>query len=214
MDNSFFSHPILYSPYEYPARHWELDKDGQPTQQVIERRRSAEFITPIPKPRKRKQTNKQAGTQLELVLDEGKGLSTSDQQYDCTGNINLVRNHVDQWRMIPDPNDWKVTPETARLLEHWRHHPFADIRPFFCQVEAVETLIWLTEVAPKGGKREKELLERMAAASDEANPGIDRLILHGKGRKDCVEFLQNGEREILGDWLKIRGSESGPMFYS
>jgi len=192
MDNPFFSHPILNSPYEYPARHWELDKDGQPTQKIIERRRSAEFITPIPKPRKRKQSSKQSGTQIEMILDEGKGLSTSDQQYDPTGNINLVRNFVDQWRMIPDPNDWKVTPETARLLQHWRHHPFADIRPFFCQVEAVETLIWLTEVAPKGGKREKELLERMASASNDANPGLERIALKmatGSGKTTVMAMI-------------------------
>jgi len=41
-----------------------------------------------------------------------------------------------------------VTPETARLLQHWRHHDFAGIRPFFCQIEAVETVIWLREVVP------------------------------------------------------------------
>ena len=192
MDNQFFSHPILNSPYENPARHWELDKDGQPTQQIIERRRSAEFITPIPKPRKRKQTRQQSETQIEMVLDEGKGLSTSEQKYDITGNINLVRNHVDQWRMIPNPNDWKVTPETARLLQHWRHHPFADIRPFFCQVEAVETLIWLTEVAPKGGKREKELLEHLASASHDANPGLERIALKmatGSGKTTVMAMI-------------------------
>lgn len=47
----------------------------------------------------------------------------------------------------------------------------------------------------------------------EYKPGIDRLVLHGKGRKDRVEFLQNGEREILTDWLKLRGSEAGPLFF-
>ena len=36
MDNQFFEHPILNSPYEYPARHWELDVNGQPTQQTID----------------------------------------------------------------------------------------------------------------------------------------------------------------------------------
>jgi type III restriction enzyme len=41
MDNQFFERPILNSPYEYPARHWELDKDGQPTQRIIEQRRRA-----------------------------------------------------------------------------------------------------------------------------------------------------------------------------
>src|SRR5690348_6000724 len=37
MANPFFEHPILNSPYEYPKRRWELDDQGQPTQQVIER---------------------------------------------------------------------------------------------------------------------------------------------------------------------------------
>jgi type III restriction enzyme len=189
MENPFFSQPILNSPYEYPRRHWELDKDGQPTQQIVEYRRGAEFITPIPKPRKQK---RQKSNQIPMVLDEGKGLSTVEQEYDATGTINLVRNYVDQWRMIPDPNDWKVTPESARLLQHWRHHQFTDIRPFFCQVEAVETLIWLTEVAPKGGKKEKELLERLESASNEANPGLFRIALKmatGSGKTTVMAMI-------------------------
>lgn len=52
MTNQFFERPILNSPYEYPSWHWELDSSGQPTQQIIETRRRAEFITPIPKPKK------------------------------------------------------------------------------------------------------------------------------------------------------------------
>jgi type III restriction enzyme len=39
MDNRFFEQPILNSPYEYPAQHWELDDQGQPTQRIIESRR-------------------------------------------------------------------------------------------------------------------------------------------------------------------------------
>ncbi len=54
MSNQFFDRPILNSPYARPPRHWELDADGQPTQQVLETRRPAKFITPIPKPKKRK----------------------------------------------------------------------------------------------------------------------------------------------------------------
>ena len=45
-----------------------------------------------------------------------------------------------------------MTPETIRLLMHWRSHKFSSVRPFFCQVEAAETAIWLTEVAPNFGK--------------------------------------------------------------
>src|ERR1700678_1367001 len=114
MSNPFFEHPILNSPYECPPRHWELDAHGQPTQKIIERRRRAEFITPIPKPRKRRG----AGAQEEIVYDEGKGISTAKQQYDPTSIINELRQQVDQWRALANPNLWQVTPETARLLQH------------------------------------------------------------------------------------------------
>jgi type III restriction enzyme len=72
MDNRFFEQPILNSPYEYPARYWELDNSGQPTQQILEKRRRAEFITLIPKPRKRKGT---ATDQQTLMFDDGVGSS-------------------------------------------------------------------------------------------------------------------------------------------
>jgi len=41
-----------------------------------------------------------------------------------------VRAEVDKWRALPNPRDWKVSPETERLLKHWRHHAFAGPRPF------------------------------------------------------------------------------------
>ena len=188
MDNRFFEHPILNSPYEYPVQHWELDQDGQPTQRIIETRRRAEFVTPIPKPKKQK------ANQTALVFDEGKGLSTEKQQYDPTSIINELRYQVDQWRKLTDPNDWLVTPETARLLQHWRHYSFNGVRPFFCQVEAVETLIWLTEVAPKAGKAGKRFLDHIANANRDANPELLRVALKlatgaGKkiGRASCRE---------------------------
>ena len=56
------------------------------------------------------------------MFDEGEGLSTAKQQYDHTAIINAVRQQVDQWRKLPNTNDWRVTPETARLLQHWRHY--------------------------------------------------------------------------------------------
>ena len=52
-------------------------------------------------------------------------------------------------RRLPNERDWRVTAETAQLLRYWRSHEFEAIRPFFCQVEAVETAIWLAEVARK-----------------------------------------------------------------
>ena len=185
MVDQFFERPILNSPYSYPGRHWELDEQGQPTQQIIENRRRAEFITPIPKPKKRL-------SQGSLVFDEGKGLSTKEQQYDHTSIINAVRQQVDQWRRVPNPNQWQVTPETARLLQHWRHHKFSGIRPFFCQVEAVETAIWLTEVAPQSGKAGKQFLEHLANANNDANPELMRLALKlatGAGKTTVMAML-------------------------
>ena len=38
MGDAFFEQPILNSPYEYPNRHWELDSNGQPTNQLVEHR--------------------------------------------------------------------------------------------------------------------------------------------------------------------------------
>lgn len=185
--NPFFDHPILNSPYAAPERHWELDESGQPTQRIMESRRPAQFITPIPKPRKRK-----AGrNQEEIIFDEGKGLSSKKQQYDTTSLINQVRYHVGNWRSLPNPNQWQVTPDTARLLQHWRHHEFRGVRPFFCQIEAAETVIWLTEVAPQS-KQGKALLEHLATANAAANPELFRLALKlatGAGKTTVMAML-------------------------
>ena len=187
MDTRFFEQPILNSPYDYPSRHWELDASGQPTNRILPERRKVEFITPIPKPKKRK------GVQREMVFDAAaQALETATQQYDLTALISGVRQRVDRWRELPDPNSWRVTPETARLLRHWRSHRFGDIRPFFCQVEAVETAIWLTEVAPSLGKEGRKFLDQIDAASEQANPGLARLALKlatGAGKTTVMAML-------------------------
>ncbi len=188
MSNPFFDHPILNSPYQIPTRHWELDEEGQPTQALIPKRRPAKFITPIPKPKKRR---KRADADANLLLGEGEGHSTRKQQYDLTSIINSVRRDVDLWRAAKDPAHWRVTPETARLLQHWRHHEFSNQRPFFCQVEAAETAIWLTEVAPFSADG-RQVLKHLADANEEANPGLNRLALKlatGAGKTTVMAML-------------------------
>jgi type III restriction enzyme len=187
MDSSFFERPILNSPYAHPGRHWELDADGQPTGSIIESRRDARFITPIPRPRKHKRRKGQE----RLVFDEGAGVSTAKQQYDPTPIINQLRRRVDQWRAISNPSHWGVTPETARLLQHWRHHEFDGIRPFFCQIEAVETVIYLTEVAPNE-RSGQGFLDHLANANNDANPELMRLALKlatGAGKTTVMAML-------------------------
>lgn len=131
MSDQFFKNPIRNSPYAIPSEHWELDKDGQPTDNLISKRRSAKFVTPIPKPKKR---------QAQGTIFADQELSTDAQQYEkMSFFIESIREKVSEWRSLPNPESWRVTPETARLLQHWRNHPFAGIKPFFCQIEAVET---------------------------------------------------------------------------
>lgn len=187
MVNPFFDQPILNSPYDYPLKYWELDDQGQPTQRIIDKRRPAEFITPIPKPRKKRNQSQQS-----LIFNEGKGLSNEKQRYDPTPIINLVRQEVSKWRSLPNPNQWQVTPETGRLLQHWRSHKFSSIKPFFCQVEAAETAIWLTEVASNSGKTGKAILEHLANANHEANPELMRLALKlatGAGKTTVMAMI-------------------------
>jgi type III restriction enzyme len=187
MDDRFFKEPILNSPYAYPGQHWELEESGQPTGQIVEGRRKASFITPIPKAKKQKKS-----AQGQLIFDEGKGLSTEEQQYDLTSTINQIRQQVDEWRTRPNPATWGVTPETARLLQHWRIYNFSGARPFFCQVEAIETAIWLTEVAPQEGARGKVFLDGLEKANADANHELMRMALKlatGAGKTTVMAML-------------------------
>jgi hypothetical protein len=116
MPNPFFEHPILNSPYACPKRHWELDAQGQPTEQIIETRRRADFITPIPKPKKQKG----AFTQLTTVYDEGKGLSTQEQQYDAdTFTDGLARLTGDEQKAVKTTAfDLQLNPANPGMKFH------------------------------------------------------------------------------------------------
>ena len=186
MTAEFFAAPILNSPYAPPTRHWELDEAGQPTRQITIGRRKASFVTPIPK------AKKQSAAQTSLILDEGAGVSTAAQAYDIRGLINDLRVQVDRWRLLTNPEHWRVTPETRRLLQHWRTHNFSGVRPFFCQIEAVETVIWLTEVAPTLGDDAKRFLVHLDDVNREANPELLRLALKlatGAGKTTVMAML-------------------------
>lgn len=186
MSDQFFEQPILNSPYDYPGKHWELDETRQPTGKIISTRRPTDFVTPIPKPRKRRQS--QDAVQQTLDLSNIESIADDSQSYSRSLSfyINSIRDKVSAWRNLPDPASWKVTPTTEKLLQHWRNYPFEDIRPFFCQVEAVETAIWLAEVAPKGGKQEKAFLEHLQ----------DVNVMAEKAKKDIDKDTQPNLRRV------------------
>ena len=185
MSDDFFRNPVLNSPYEPPTHHWELDEDRQPTTERCEGRRSVSFVTPIPKPRKRRASQGQLG-----LAETTTAVQEDNQKYELAQTINSVRHAVSRWRTFKEDR-WGVTPATARLLKHWRHHDFNGIRPFFCQLEAVETVIWLTEAAPRtaAGRR---FLEHLDQANVAANGGMPRLALKlatGAGKTTVMAML-------------------------
>jgi type III restriction enzyme len=137
---SFFERPILNSPYAYPDRHWELDDDGQPTNKILPKRRESKFLTPVPKPQKRRRT--------------ASPVAASGEPRPMAG----------------DARNRPATPTLA--ASSVPGHP-----PFFCQVEAVETAIWLTEVAPKRGQAVAKFWAHIRAANEQSNPELVRIAL-------------------------------------
>ena len=142
MSEPFFQRPILNSPYEYPSRHWKLDDRGLPTSEIVKTRRTAKFISPVPAPKAL------AGkpTQPRLPLGE-KELSSSGaavqpvprHQQDPGGGGPLEG--AAGGEVGGDTGNGASPPALARTTS------FQDLRPFFCQIEAAETAIWLVEVA-------------------------------------------------------------------
>ncbi|MBP5543647.1 MAG: DEAD/DEAH box helicase family protein [Kiritimatiellae bacterium] len=195
---SFFDDPILNSPYEYPSRHWEMDADNRPTGVVVERRRESSNRTPIASPRSK-------GKDAEFLQGDLFNEVVDDIAYRENALINAIRDEVAAWRNSPESN-WNVTAETTRLLKHWRHFDFPSYKPFFCQVEAVETLIWLIEVAP-ATKAGKNFLARIADANAESDPDLYRIALKlatGAGKTTVMAMIVawqtiNANRHGVGD---------------
>ncbi len=188
MSQSFFDQPILNTPYEVPTRFHALDEEGQPLERPpIDGRRPCDFITPVPKPKRRSKK----GAQASLLFEDAAGLSDDEQEYNPKPIINEIRTHVATWRTLPSERDWGVTPATARLLHHWRRTEVEGLRPFFCQLEAAETVIWLTEVA-RTQNRYAHLWKHIQGANQLANPELMRMAMKmatGAGKTTVMAML-------------------------
>jgi type III restriction enzyme len=170
--------PILNSPYEAPEKHWKFTDDGISDEVVAGRRPSSYFI-PIAPPKKR-------GGATQLSLDAG---WTQDRVKE-NERINQIRSEVHKWR-----SDWnagrrsEVTPTTRRLLQYWQDGE-RENRLFFCQIEAIETAIFITEVAPKRGVT--WIGETLKSESEAANPGLLRMAFKmatGSGKTLVMAML-------------------------
>ena len=114
---------IVNSPYEEPTRHWRYDRATQ-LFDLEDGRRPAGYVV--------------ASRDAKAFDDPG--------VFREIPLVNQIRGRVSAWRARGYPG---VTGITKRLLEHWNDpEEFESRRFFFCQMEAAETLIWLTEAPP------------------------------------------------------------------
>ena len=126
--------PILNSPYDEPKLHYSTDPDGSLNYNDI--RKSRRVFTPDIQGIPTKQ-----GSQASMF-------EVNDYSEYGTHIINLCRKEVGKWREEKYPNTTRVTKE---LLDFWFNNPerHATKQLFFAQREAVETAIWINEVAEK-----------------------------------------------------------------
>ena len=165
--------PILNSPYKEPNRHFRFSEDGI-TNEIVEQRRISSYFVPIAKPKKRK-------------LQDQLSLSTEWTEDRIQENkfINKIRERVGLWRKGGYVG---ATKTTIRLLEYWTD-PGREKKLFFCQIEALETAIYIAEVAKKDNPWIDNDLRRF---SEEANPLVFRVALKmatGTGKTVVMAML-------------------------
>jgi type III restriction enzyme len=164
--------PVINSAFLEPGKHFKFTDDGI-TDEIVESRRPSAYFIPVAQPKKK-------GKQLEL------GTEWTDDRRRENDYINEVRAAAGDWRRRDYPG---VTRTTRRLLEYWQRHG-RDRRLFFCQIEAVETAIYLTECVAKSGKQ--YLTNKLREANEAANPELDRMALKmatGSGKTVVMAML-------------------------
>jgi len=173
MADVVIENPVLNSPFGEPKRHFRFTEDGI-TDEVVEERRISQYFVPIP--RAKKKSAKQLSFETEWTAD----------RVEENKEINRIRERVAIWRQGGYVG---ITKITAKLLEYWKRED-RERRLFFCQVEALETAIWITEVAPRYGEAWVENLLRQK--NQESNPLLYRIAFKmatGSGKTLVMAML-------------------------
>jgi type III restriction enzyme len=123
--SSGIDHLIINSPYEEPKQCWEYNHNRMAFELAEGRRPSGYTV---------------ASTTKKLINDPGVFVQIP--------LVNQIRGRVKEWR---EKGYAGVSGITKQLLEHWHDAEARTNRFFFCQLEAIETLIWLAE-APDADK--------------------------------------------------------------
>jgi type III restriction enzyme len=167
--------PILNSPFEEPSRHYRFDEEGQLTNIIDPGRRASSYFMPIATPKKRSR---------QLTIEN---FLTPEQRAESEF-VNNIRAKVRKWRNLGWPD---TTATTLSLLQHWT----AEDRPrrlFFCQIEALETLIFVIEVAKNTTYGEKWIDEVLRKCAAEAGTDLFRMAFKmatGSGKTVVMSML-------------------------
>lgn len=178
-DVATLANPVINSPYDLPARHFELGSLG-PTGAVLDGRRPSESFVPIAPTRKNKRGADQS-VQEALAL--------THEQVQRNSLINDLRVELEIWR---GRNYDGVTPTSRKLLLHWADET-RENRILFAQREAAETAVYLAEVA--GRQRygtNRDWRTALAEINDEHNAGLPRVALKmatGSGKTVVMAML-------------------------
>ena len=166
--------PILNSPYDPPTSHYAVGPQG-PTGEILQGRRPSESFIPIAIAKK--------GKASQGTLDLAAGERTEKNEL-----INEIRRDVERWRM--GGHYAGVTPITRKLLQHWSD-PARENRVLFCQREAAETIIFLSEVAGRQGTF-ADWRKRLNEVNEDRNSGLPRSALKmatGSGKTVVMAML-------------------------
>ncbi len=110
---------IICNPYQMPTGHYRYDR-ARRRFELVDGRRPAGFL---------------------MATEDSKSFDDPGEFRELE-LVNRIRDRVDAWREKGYPN---VTGVTRNLLEFWHDATKRENRLFFCQLEAIETLIWLVE---------------------------------------------------------------------
>jgi type III restriction enzyme len=175
MADADLTNPILNSPYQAPSKYFEVGSKG-PTGKVLDGRRPSESFIPVPGSKK--------GHAAQETLD----FDVTGERREENSLINDVRREIELWRA----KNWNgVTPYTRKLLAHWSAEPpIRDDPVFFCQREAAETAIFLTEVAGRHGTADyRRRLEPFNAEHNDGLPRVGLKMATGTGKTVVMAML-------------------------
>ncbi|MDE0525083.1 MAG: DEAD/DEAH box helicase family protein [Thaumarchaeota archaeon] len=160
---------ILRTPYDEPISHLELDEKGRTTDNILTGRRPSEAS----------------------VCPPGKdGIIVDATKIEPHKSINELRHTLKIWR----EDNWNgITTDTRKLLNFWHNlESESKTHPFWCQLEAVETIIWLFEAGHKHNQTlHEKVWNRIKAANNKHNEGIPRLAFKmatGSGKTNVMSM--------------------------